>query len=276
MTEREKDAMAPAGERPASWTSRTPQPGSLEPGWLQPGSLQPGTPRERARARTVADIVRLGRQHLAVHGAAALSLRAVARDLGVVSSAVYRYVENRDELLTLLLIDAVGELGDEVDAAVSAVPEGDHMGRFCALGRAVRAWALREPASYALLFGSPVPGYEAPAERTTGPGTRVIVTLVGILDAAARAGRLMVREQGVAAIPPALGSDLSAIRSQFNLDISGELVARGVLVWSALFGAVSFEVFNQYGPDTFSAPGELFDYHLRVLARVAGLPGQSS
>ena len=87
-------------------------------------SRKPPTPRERARARTIDDIVRLGREHLALHGAAALSLRAVARDLGVVSSAVYRYVENREELLTLLLIDAYNELGDEVDAAVAALPRG--------------------------------------------------------------------------------------------------------------------------------------------------------
>ena len=86
-------------------------------------SAKPPTPRERARARTIEDIVRLGREHLALHGAAALSLRAVARDLGVVSSAVYRYVENREELLTLLLVDAYNELGDEVDAAVAALPE---------------------------------------------------------------------------------------------------------------------------------------------------------
>ena len=151
----------------------------------------PRTPRERARAQTIADIVRLGREHLAVHGAAALSLRAVARDLGVVSSAVYRYVENRDELLTLLLIDAYGELGDEVDAAVGRVAgRGLHAGRFQALGRAVRGWAIREPARYALLFGSPVPGYRAPAERTTGPGTRVIFSLMAIFDAAWRAGAL--------------------------------------------------------------------------------------
>ncbi|MDN2500607.1 helix-turn-helix transcriptional regulator, partial [Nocardia nova] len=61
------------------------------------------TPRSRARARTMDEIVRIGRDHLAVHGAAALSLRAVARDLGVVSSAVYRYVRSRDELLTMLV-----------------------------------------------------------------------------------------------------------------------------------------------------------------------------
>ncbi|MEV4991060.1 TetR/AcrR family transcriptional regulator [Pseudarthrobacter sp. LMD1-1-1.1] len=233
------------------------------------------TPRQRARSQTVADIVRLGRQHLATDGAAALSLRAVARDLGVVSSAVYRYVESRDELLTLLLIDAFGELGDEVDAAVAAAPEGDHLGRFLALGGAVRTWALREPASYALLFGSPVPGYNAPAERTTGPGTRVIISLIGILDAASRAGQLAVVGPSPQ-LPPTLAADLEAIRREFGLAIPDELVARGVLVWSSLFGAVSFEVFNQYGPDTFRAPHELFDHHLAVLAGTAGLPAQSS
>ncbi len=86
------------------------------------------TPRERARAQTIADIVRLGREHLAAHGAAALSLRAVARDLGVVSSAVYRYVANRDELLTLLLVDAYNDLGDAVDAAVNARLSGTSRG----------------------------------------------------------------------------------------------------------------------------------------------------
>ena len=116
------------------------------------------------------DIVRIGRAHLATDGAAALSLRAVARDLGVVSSAVYRYVASRDELLTLLVVDGYDELGDAVDAALAQVDRADHAGRMVAIGRAVRAWALAEPATYALLFGSPVPGYEAPAERTTGPG----------------------------------------------------------------------------------------------------------
>ncbi|MEW1809871.1 WHG domain-containing protein [Pseudarthrobacter phenanthrenivorans] len=236
---------------------------------------RPLTPRQRARSQTVADIVRLGRQHLATDGAAALSLRAVARDLGVVSSAVYRYVESRDELLTLLLIDAFGELGDEVDAAVAAAPEGDHLGRFMALGRAVRIWAIREPASYALLFGSPVPGYNAPAERTTGPGTRVIVSLIGILDAASRAGQLAVVGPSPQ-LPPTLAADLEAIRREFGVAIPDELVARGVLVWSSLFGAVSFEVFSQYGPDTFRAPHELFDHHLAVLAGTAGLPLQPS
>ncbi|BCW73129.1 TetR/AcrR family transcriptional regulator [Arthrobacter sp. NicSoilB8] len=233
---------------------------------------RPLTPRERARARTVADILRLGREHLALHGAAALSLRAVARDLGVVSSAVYRYVESREELLTLLLIDAYNELGDEVDAAVGAVPEGDFGGRFAALGRAVRDWALREPARYGLLFGSPVPGYRAPAERTTGPGTRVISALMAILDGAFRAGKLSARGLRGPAVAAGLAGDLAAIRAEFGLAVPDDLLARGALAWTSLFGAVSFEVFGQYGEETFTDRGQLFDHHLAVLADVAGLP----
>ncbi|NUU31557.1 TetR/AcrR family transcriptional regulator [Arthrobacter sp. C9C5] len=234
-------------------------------------SLKPPTPRERARARTIRDIVRIGREHLALHGAAALSLRAVARDLGVVSSAVYRYVENREELLTLLLVDAYNELGDAVDAAVEALPQGDFSGRFAALGVAVRNWALREPASYALLFGSPVPGYQAPAERTSGPGTRVIVALMSVLDGAWRAGSLSGAGPHPALAVP-LAADLAKIRAEMGLAVPEAVLARGALVWTSLFGAVSFEVFGQYGADTFAARDELFAHHLAVLAGVAGLP----
>jgi AcrR family transcriptional regulator len=228
------------------------------------------TPRERARAQTTADIVRLGREHLATHGAAALSLRAVARDLGVVSSAVYRYVANRDELLTLLLVDAYNELGDAVDAAVDAVPERDYAGRFEALCLAVRDWALRESARYGLLFGSPVPGYQAPAAQTTAPGTRGSYSLLRILDGAYRAGE-MTTAAGTAVVPSALSADLEAIRSGLGLAMPDGLMANGTLVWTSLFGAVSFEVFGQYGPETFSARDELFGHHLAVLAKMAGL-----
>ncbi|MFK0073042.1 TetR/AcrR family transcriptional regulator [Arthrobacter woluwensis] len=227
-------------------------------------------PRERARARTIADIVSLGRKHLAEQGAAALSLRAVARDLGVVSSAVYRYVESRDELLTLLLIDAYNELGDAVDAAVNQVPDDDFRERFLTLALAVRRWAVAEPACYALLFGSPVPGYQAPGERTIEPGTRVVLRLVGILDAAHRAGALRdAGESGI--VSDVLAGNLAAVRDELGLELPDELLARGVLVWTSVFGAVSFEVFGQYGPDTFPAREELFAHQMRTLADVVGL-----
>lgn len=228
----------------------------------------PATPRERAREQTLQDITRIGREQLAAVGAAALSLRAVARDLGVVSSAVYRYVKSRDELLTLLVVDGYSELGDEVDAAVAAAQHPRQ--QFLALGRAVRAWALREPARYGLLFGSPVPGYDAPGEQTTTPGTRVIYALVRIFDGAYRSG--LLDADASAPVDAGLAADLDRIRAELGLTTPDHLLARGVLVWSSLFGAVNFEVFGQYGADTFTDPAALFEHHLTVLADTAGLP----
>lgn len=227
-----------------------------------------GTPRDRARVQTMQDITRIGRRHLATDGAAALSLRAVARELGVVSSAVYRYVKSRDELLTLLLVDGYDELGSEVDEALARTPAAEHRGQFLEIGRAVRRWALREPATYALLFGSPVPGYQAPGERTTGPGTRVIRALIRLWEDAWAAGELVVPSS--TPVAGAVTRDVAAIREEFALQAPDEVVARGVFAWAALFGCVSFEVFGQYGPETFAHREALFEHHLAVLAESVG------
>ncbi len=120
-------------------------------------------------------ILEIARRHLAEEGAASLSLRAVTRELGMVSSAVYRYVANRDELLTLLVVDAYTDLADAVDLAVAGAARKGWQQRVVAGCLAFRAWAVADPARYALLYGSPVPGYTAPAERTTEPGTRVVL-----------------------------------------------------------------------------------------------------
>ncbi|RLV56183.1 TetR/AcrR family transcriptional regulator [Aeromicrobium phragmitis] len=226
------------------------------------------TPRERAREQTMRDILRLGREHLAAVGPAQLSLRAIARDLGIVSSAIYRYVASRDELLTLLIVDAYDELGDAVDEAIARAG-AEPREQFFAAGRAVRRWALTEPARYALVFGTPVPGYEAPGERTTEPGTRVIVALLAILERAARAGVLEPRPYEV---DGALAPDLAVIREEYALDLSDAALVAATVVWTGLFGAVSFEVFGQYGDGTIRAAEALFDAQLDVLAQAAGLP----
>lgn len=227
----------------------------------------PGTPRARAREQTLGDITSIGRRHLAEVGAAALSLRAVARELGVVSSAVYRYVANRDELLTLLVVDAYTELGDEVDASVEAAGPAA-VDRFTALAQAVRTWAVREPSRYALLYGSPVPGYAAPAERTTAEGTRVVTLLALIIDGAWRSGEL---DDTAAPVAATLEPDLRAISDQLSLAVPDRVIAATVQAWSALFGAVSFEVFGQYGRSTFADPAALFDLVADRIAVQLGL-----
>ncbi|MDN5725698.1 MAG: TetR/AcrR family transcriptional regulator, partial [Propionibacteriales bacterium] len=231
-----------------------------------------GTPRDRNRARTMAEITRIGREHLAADGAAALSLRAVARDLGVVSSAVYRYVRNRDDLLTLLVVDAYAELAGAVEVAVAPVSVSveAYTERFRVIVRTVRTWALAEPARWALLYGSPVPGYAAPAEQTTEPGTRVMRRLVELIDRAATDGVVVAHPAPV--LGRKLAADLRRIRREFGLGATDDaLLARAVMVWSSLLGVISAEVFGAYGA-VFTAPDQLFERQVALLIETLGLP----
>lgn len=225
------------------------------------------TPRDRARVQTMTDITRIGRDHLARDGAASLSLRAVARDLGLVSSAVYRYVASRDELLTLLVVDAYTELADEVDAAIAAAPT-DRLRRIHAGVAAMRTWAQTEPTRWALLFGSPVPGYAAPAEQTTEPGTR---TLLALLTLAAPAPGQMVDEPTSVRLTRSLRVDLKAIAAQAGVSVSEDALADLLLWWSSVIGMISAEVFAQLGADTVTDTDALFSHHLSRLDRLLRL-----
>ncbi|MBB2992901.1 AcrR family transcriptional regulator [Mycolicibacterium iranicum] len=217
--------------------------------------------RQDSRERIERQIVQLGRQHLITDGAAGLSLRAIARDLGMVSSAIYRYVVDRDELLTLLLVDAFTELAEAVETA-----RGDATGhwrdQFAAIAHAARSWALEQPASWALLYGSPVPGYHAPRDRTVEPGTRVVGALFSVVAAGVVAGEVRPTDPSV---PERLSSDFDGLRAEFDLTADDAVLGRCLTVWAALVGAISLEVFGQYGPDTFTDPAEVFDTQIAVL-----------
>src|SRR5436305_8683707 len=112
--------------------------------------------RARVRAELTREIAEVARRHLASAGAAALSLRAVAREMGMASSAVYRYFPSRDDLLTTLIVEAYDAIGEAAEAADAAAPAADLRGRLRAVFRATREWALAHPHEYALVYGSPV------------------------------------------------------------------------------------------------------------------------
>lgn len=217
--------------------------------------------REDSRARIETQIIEIGRRHLITDGAAGLSLRAIARDLGMVSSAVYRYVASRDELLTLLLIDAYTELADAVDDTHRAAGP-DWRTQLTAVARATRTWAVDQPACWALLYGSPVPGYQAPADRTVGPGTRVIGTLFGIVDTAIDSGALTPPKLTV---PQPLSADFAKLKVEFGRTLDDATLGRCFLLWAALVGAISLEVFGQYGADTLTDPAMIFDLQVQLL-----------
>lgn len=224
--------------------------------------------RQQARDRTEAQIIEVGRRHLITDGAAGLSLRAVAREIGLVSSAVYRYVASRDDLLTLLLVDAYTELADTVDAAAESV-SGDWAARLVVMAHAARRWAVDQPARWALLYGSPVPGYRAPAELTVGPGTRVVGALFAVIGDGIRAGAVPDPKD---VAPKPVSEDFDRVREEFDFTGGDPVLLQCFLFWATLVGAISLEVFGQYGPDTLSAPELVFDGQVRLLVQALVSP----
>lgn len=200
------------------------------------------TARDRAKAQVRTEILATARAHLAVSGPADLSLRAVARDLGLVPSAVYRYFEHRDALITALIVTAYEALGDAVDAAINAAARRRPAARWLEAARAVRQWAFEQPHEYALLYGTPVPGYAAPA-TTVDPGTRVPLALLAIVADAHAAGQL---SRTASATPsPTVRRELEALVSSIGVNLPAEAAFDTILAWTQLFGLVGFELFHQ-------------------------------
>ncbi|MEK2476231.1 TetR/AcrR family transcriptional regulator [Streptomyces noursei] len=198
--------------------------------------------RERARREVTAAIKDEARRQLATEGAAKLSLRAVARELGMVSSALYRYFPSRDDLLTALIIDAydaVGEAAEHALAGAGAAP----VARWTAVCRAVRGWALEHPHEYALIYGSPVPGYAAP-QATTASAARVGLALIGVVEDAYPAG--VSPAPAAPSLPHEVLDDAEELRKTLDVRLPAPVLAEIAAAWAELFGLVSFEVFGQF------------------------------
>ncbi|HET6213242.1 MAG TPA: TetR/AcrR family transcriptional regulator [Micromonosporaceae bacterium] len=223
--------------------------------------------RARVRAEMTEEIKAIARRHLATDGAN-LSLRAVARDMGMVSSALYRYFASRDDLLTALIIDAYNALGTAVEAADAAVKDRANLrGRWLAISHGVRRWALANPAEYALIFGSPVPGYRAPQD-TIPAASRTPSALVRILADGVGTGALA--DAYADELPVPVRADLVRVRDENFPGGPEALLARGTIGWIHLFGAVSFELFGQLN-NLIDARQEYFDHQMSAMADLIGL-----
>ena len=217
-----------------------------------------------------AEIKTVARAHLATDGAN-LSLRAVARDMGMVSSAIYRYFASRDELLTALIVDAYNALGEAVEAADASVTDRDKLrARWQAATRAVREWAIANPAEYALVYGSPVPGYAAPPD-TIAAAARTPVVLAQILADGVESGKLAGAEYRPSVpLAASVRADLTRTRDAIAANVPEELLLAGMSGWIQMFGVVSFELFGQFN-NVIDARAEFFDQQMELMADLMGL-----
>jgi AcrR family transcriptional regulator len=228
------------------------------------------TARERVHEEVSAEILAVARTHLARDGATALSLRSIARDVGMAPSAIYRYYPGRDALLSALILSAYGSLADDAERASAKVfatgaVAGDAE-RWLAVPRAMRGWALAHPHEWSLIFGTPVPGYQAPQD-TVVPYGRLATALVRPVVAAHEDGRLQatrptdVSDQLRDAVQPVTDALLPGMPATVVLLLQ---------VWTTLIGAISLELFGHWH-NTVLAPELFFDEMVRQAAARMGL-----
>ena len=222
--------------------------------------------RARARAELLSEVSRIARRHLAADGAPSLSVRAIARELGMASSALYRYYPSRDALLTQLIIESYDDLGDAVEAAETAIDRTRVADRYRTVWHTVRNWARHHPHEYALIYGSPVPGYAAP-DDTIDPATRVTRIFSHI---AADADPTQLALRSPTPLPPGLTGQLEAMSDWSGRTIDPDVLVLGVGLWAQLFGLVSFELFGTF-TNSLDDADEFFDTQIELGLVALGL-----
>ncbi|MFF1920486.1 TetR/AcrR family transcriptional regulator [Streptomyces sp. NPDC058221] len=199
--------------------------------------------RQRRRAAATQEILDAAGRHITAHGPAALSLRAVARDLGMTVQALYHYFPSRDVLVTALITQAYGDLADAVQAAVDTAPDDADLPRLVAAAEGYRRWAIERPEHFQLLYGTPLRDYAAP---TDGPTTRAMRRMSAIFEREVFGG--FTEEQLAAADAPALSPSLRTHLEQLPHYGLGHLpppaTALLMSAWGHLNGLVVLEVFG--------------------------------
>ncbi len=194
-------------------------------------------------------------KQIAEFGAPALSLRAIARELKITAPAIYNYFPSRDHLVTALIIDAYTSLGDSQKSVLDNLAKKDGRTRFFALGIAYRDWAITYPQRYQLIFGTPIPNYDAPADTTMPAAAWALLPLIETVQALYVEGTL--RTERLAELSTALKSMLEAWKQFTENTAEIEVLYVAYVVWSRVHGLMMLELGGQL-PAFFTDPGEIF------------------
>lgn len=230
-------------------------------------STGPITRRARRRTETTAEIKDTALRLMGDGGPGAITLRAIAREMGMTANAVYSYFATRDDLVTALIRDVYGDLADVLTAARDSRPEGDAAGRILAWAGAFREWSLTHTEGFRLIYGDPIPGYREP-EGGAAPeaGNRVCAVLTG-LAASARPGAAAAHagdEFDWTDFDPTL---VAEVRALFP-DLSPVVLAIALRMWGHLHGLVSLEILGHLRTLT-TDPDKL--YRAEVKQMILGL-----
>ncbi|WP_369241803.1 TetR/AcrR family transcriptional regulator [Streptomyces sp. R21] len=226
--------------------------------------------RERLRAETTAEIKAVALALMASGGPDAITLRAIAREMGMTANAIYGYFATRDDLVTVLINDVYTALADAVDAAWEAAPAQDPAVRIQAWADAFRGWALANPQGFRLIYGDPVPGYHAPEGGAAPDAARRVCIGLTALAAAAWPHAQHLYEDSAFEWSDFDTGLLDKVRPAFP-ELPPAAVALALRIWGHLHGLVSLEVYGHMHTQT-ARPEKLFQEELAQLVRTLGVP----
>ena len=206
-------------------------------------------------------------RQIAENGASAMSLRAIARELGITAPAIYNYFPRRDDLVTELIVEAYLSLAQAQAHALAEIPDGDHVARLAALGHAYRQWALSHPERYNLIFGTPIPGYHAPMDVTRPAAAQSMKILIQTLDAAYQDGKLAVTK-----LPEPLLQMMQPWIDKFEYTGHPSVIYFALAIWGEIHGLVSLELFGHFDVDSGKgATDALFAAEIDAIAARIGI-----
>ena len=202
-------------------------------------------------------------KQIAELGTPALSLRAIARELNITAPAIYNYFPDRDALVTALIIDAYKSFGDSQLEARDSIPASDVSGRMNAIGIAYRTWAHTHPQRYQLIFGTPIPGYEAPLMEVLPSSARSLSALLSVVEQLRTSGKLNVKSFPEVKDEYKVGFDMW---KQYGGDVDVLSLSVAMVIWSRVHGIVSLEIAGNLPP--FGTSGdELYLFEMESIGR---------
>jgi AcrR family transcriptional regulator len=225
--------------------------------------------RERIRSETSAEIKSIALKLMAASGPDAISLRAIAREMGMTAGAVYGYFDTRDALISELIKEVYTSLVNTAEAARDAVPENDPAGRILAWGRAFREWALANPEGFRLIYGDPVPGYQAPEGGAAAEAEHRACAALTELVAAAWPKAEPLQSAGEHQWSEFGSGLVDGVRAEYP-DLPPAAVALSLRIWGRMHGLVALEVYGHLRSQT-NDPAKLYLAELLDLVRSLGL-----
>ncbi len=207
------------------------------------------------------EIKTIARQQMVDNGPAGLSLNAIAKQMGVAVSGLYRYFDGRDALLTSLIVDAFNAHADAMQAHADSAPHLNYSARLMGAMWGYRAWALENKSEFALIYGTPIPGYVAPRDVTVPAAQRSLTVIYSILMEAYQADALRQ-------VAPASPQEYPKL---VDTGVPPSIAYWGARGWARIHGIIMLELFEHL-PGLVSDLDGFYRAECLILLTEGGLP----